>query len=117
MRVRVAPLIDRRAAVADVVKIGVAGIEAVELRDHGVSLLWALLASLAAGRSILEWIARPARRRPCVAGGADARKEEVSSPLSRAEGVFGLQDRFAGVHWQPWRRLSDCRGAKAARRS
>src|SRR5262249_13745258 len=36
MRVRIAPRVDRRAAVTDVVEIGVAGVEAGELCDHGV---------------------------------------------------------------------------------
>jgi len=36
MRIRIAPFVDRRAAVADVVEVGVAGVEAVELGDHGM---------------------------------------------------------------------------------
>src|SRR5215510_9262939 len=88
MRVRVAPIVDWRAAVADVVKIGVAGIEAVELRDHGVSLLsvWWLGSPLALDTST-------ARKRSAVRGGGSGR--------AKSEG------RGSGAN----RRMGSCRHA------
>ena len=35
VRIREAPVVDGRAAIADVVEVGMAGIKAVELGDHG----------------------------------------------------------------------------------
>ena len=42
VRVPVAPLVDGRAAVANVVEVGMAGKKAVELGDHGAFPGWAV---------------------------------------------------------------------------
>src|SRR5262249_39532861 len=106
MRVRVAPLIDWRAAVADVVKIGVAGIEAVELRDHGVSLLWAWRL-----RSPLPLDSRmdvTGRKGPAVRGGGSgrAKSEKRGSPL--------VGGGHVGIPIAPWLPLGPVEAAGLA---
>ena len=60
MRVVVAPIVDRRAGVADVVQIDVARVEAVEFRDHAAFLL--VLAAMVAQGPRLANLERSTRR-------------------------------------------------------
>ena len=62
MRVRITPRVDGRAAVADVVEIGVAGVEAVELGDHGGGPAVGA-ANLRRGEGAVDWVYPSPRER------------------------------------------------------